>query len=209
MTPEHVEPPRGHRPGDFEASYAGTPPWDIGKPQPIFAALAQAGELQGRVLDSGCGTGEHALMAASLGLDVTGIDVAPSAIARAQAKAAERGLKARFLVGNVLELEKLDGPFHTVLDSGVFHVFDDAERHAYVESLRAATAPGSRYFMACFSDRQPGDWGPRRVTEAEIRESFAAGWQVDSIEAVEFELAFDPPRVQAWLAKITRTGGMI
>ena len=37
--------------------------------------------------------------------------------------------------------------------------------------------------MLCFSELQPGDWGPRRVTEEEIRASFAdRGWRVDSIE---------------------------
>jgi SAM-dependent methyltransferase len=210
MTPSDASGSPRLRHRDFEESYAGPPPpWDIGKPQPVFAALVEAGELSGRVLDAGCGTGEHVLMAASKGYDATGIDAAPTAIARAEEKARERGITARFLVGNALELEKLDGPFGTVLDSGLFHVFNDEDRHVYVESLKAATAPGSRYFMACFSDRQPGDWGPRRVTEAEIRSSFANGWHVDSIEPVEFEVLKDTPRVQAWLTKITRSGGIL
>jgi 2-polyprenyl-3-methyl-5-hydroxy-6-metoxy-1,4-benzoquinol methylase len=68
----------------FDALYAGTPPWDIGRPQPAFLELAEAETLRGRVLDVGCGTGEHALMAAGLGLDATGIDSAPTAIAIAQ-----------------------------------------------------------------------------------------------------------------------------
>jgi hypothetical protein len=58
--------------------------------------------------------------------------------------------------------------------------------------------------MACFSDRQPGDWGPRRVTEGEIRASFADGWRIDSIERAQFDTLKDPPEVQAWLARITR-----
>ena len=41
--------------------YATTPPWDIGRPQPAFLALAEASAIQGRVLDVGCGTGEHRL----------------------------------------------------------------------------------------------------------------------------------------------------
>jgi hypothetical protein len=32
------------------------------------------------------------------------------------------------------------------------------------------------------SDRQPGVLGPRRVTQEEIRATFADGWRVDSIE---------------------------
>ena len=46
-----------------------------------FVELAQAGVLRGQVLDVGCGTGEQALMAAGLGLEATGIDAAPAAIA--------------------------------------------------------------------------------------------------------------------------------
>jgi SAM-dependent methyltransferase len=65
--------------GDFDDSYIGTPAWDIGRPQPLFVALAHQGAIRGRVLDAGCGTGEHALMAASRGLDATGIDASPRA----------------------------------------------------------------------------------------------------------------------------------
>jgi len=191
-------------PEEFEASYAGTPPWDIGRPQPIFLALAETCQLRGRVLDAACGTGEHVLMAARLGLDSTGIDMAATAIGRAQAKAREAGVSARFLVADALGLGELDGPFDTVLDSGLFHVFSDDNRRKYVESLKSATAPGSRYFMACFSDREPGVWGPRRVTENEIRTSFADGWRVDAIEPAQFAVLRDPPTVEAWLATITR-----
>ena len=97
MTPEQNEPPatsaeelpgpmRPMRPEDFDGFYAGTPPWDIGRPQPVFLSLAEAGAIRGRVLDVGCGTGEHALMAAGMGLEATGIDSAPTAIALAEAK---------------------------------------------------------------------------------------------------------------------------
>jgi hypothetical protein len=59
--------------------------------------------------------------------------------------------------------------------------------------------------MACFSDRQRGNWGPRRVTQAEIRANFDNGWRVDSIEPVKFDITIDPNGAQAWLATITRT----
>ncbi|HET6865924.1 MAG TPA: class I SAM-dependent methyltransferase [Solirubrobacteraceae bacterium] len=191
-------------PGDFDLMYAGAPPWDIGRPQPGFLELAEAGALRGRVLDVGCGTGEHALMAAASGFDATGIDAAPSAIEIAQGKARQRGLSARFLVWNALDLGSLDERFDTVLDSGLFHVFGDTDRARLVTSLAAVTAPGARYHMMCFSDRQPGDWGPRRVSQAEIRSSFARGWRVESIDAATFDITTDPAGVRAWLARITR-----
>lgn len=188
---------------DFDQSYKGAPPWDIGRPQPTFLRLAEAGLIQGRVLDAGCGTGEHVLMAAERGLQATGIDAAPTAIAAAQRKANDRGLPARFLVWDALRLADLRENFDTVLDSGLFHVFDDDARASYVEALAAVIHPGGRYLMCCFSDRQPGDWGPRRVSQDEIGTAFGAGWEVESIEASRFDTNLDPPFAQAWLANIT------
>jgi 2-polyprenyl-3-methyl-5-hydroxy-6-metoxy-1,4-benzoquinol methylase len=190
---------------EFNVSYEGTPPWDIGRPQPAFVALARSGVVGGRVLDIGCGTGEHALMAAALGLDATGIDSSPRAIQLAKKKAEERNLNPRFLVGNALELESRPEQYDTVLDCGLFHVFDDHDRARFVRNLHAAVAPGGRYFMLCFSDLQPGDWGPRRVSRTEIESSFADGWRIESIEASTLEITIDPDGAQAWLAVITRS----
>jgi SAM-dependent methyltransferase len=196
---EPVRPPH-----EFDASYVGTPAWDIGRPQAAFLGLAEAGALVGPVLDVGCGTGEHVLMASALGLDATGVDTAPTAIARAERKASERGLTARFFVQDALELGSLGEQFGTVLDCGLFHIFEDGDRPRYVESLRAVIGHGARYHMLCFSDRQPGDWGPRRVSSEEIRASFSDGWRVESIERARLEVTIDPDGAEAWLATITR-----
>ncbi|OLC25293.1 MAG: SAM-dependent methyltransferase [Actinobacteria bacterium 13_1_20CM_2_65_11] len=198
-------PVRPRRPEDFDSLYSGTPAWDIGRPQPAFMELAEAGALRGNVLDVGCGTGEHALLAASLGLTATGIDAAAAAIAIAERKAQDRGLTARFLVWNALELASLDDRFDTVLDCGLFHIFDDPDRAKFVNSLKAAIPPGGRYHMLCFSEHQPGDWGPRRVSQNEIRASFQEGWRVDSIEAEKIEVNIQSDGVLAWRAAITRT----
>src|SRR4029453_10166867 len=124
------------RPGDFHLLYEGTLPWETGRPQRALLALADSGAIRGRVLDVGGGTGEHALLAASLGLEATGVDVAAAAIGRAKAKAARRGLTARFVVGSVLDLTGLGGQFDTVLDSGLFHVLEDDDRRVFVDGLR-------------------------------------------------------------------------
>jgi cyclopropane fatty-acyl-phospholipid synthase-like methyltransferase len=194
----------------WDASYtsAEPAPWDIGRPQPAFARLAGEGLLAGRVLDVGCGTGEHTLLAANHGADATGVDVAPTAIERARAKAAERGVTARFEVADVLDLAaaQLAGQPDTVIDSGVFHVFSDADRPRYLASLTAVLRPGGRLYLMCFSDRQPGEFGPRRVREDELRAAFSDGWTAESITADTFDInsiqGFS--QAQAWLAVLRR-----
>jgi SAM-dependent methyltransferase len=204
---EPVPPGPGvRRHEDFDTSYqaGGTAPWDIGRPQPAFVRLLEAGEIGGRVLDVGCGTGEHALMAAGAGLTAAGVDAAPTAIALAREKAAQRSLEVRFEVADALALPGLGEPFDTVLDCGLFHVFDDDDRARFVASLGSVVVSGGRYFMLCFSDSEPGDWGPRRVGQDELRRSFADGWQVDGIEEAVLEITTRPAGAQAWLASFTR-----
>src|SRR5258706_1571198 len=91
-------PPHPHRdsgePGGPDDLYASPPPRDIGRPQPAFLALADAGAIWGRVLDVGCGTGEHVLVCAGLGLDATGVDLAVAALHAADPKARPRPHRA-------------------------------------------------------------------------------------------------------------------
>jgi ubiquinone/menaquinone biosynthesis C-methylase UbiE len=144
-------------------------------------------------------------MAAGLGLEAIGVDLAPTAIGIARDKARDRGLQARFVVADALDLATLGERFDTVLDCGLFHIFSDSERPLFVASLAAVTRPGGRYHMLCFSDRQPGQFGPRRVRQDEIRSSFADGWRVDSIEPAILEITVNPAGAAGWLAAITRT----
>ena len=193
-----------HSRAEFDASYQeGTPAWDIGRPQPAFVRLVDAGEVRGRVLDVGCGTGEHALLAAGRGLEATGIDAAPTAIRLAREKAARRSLDARFEVWDALDLPTFGEQFDTVLDCGPFHVLDDDDGARFVAGLGAIVVPGGRYFLLCFSDKQPSDWGPRRIRQEELLNSFAVGWRIDSIEDTVLEPTWDPEGARSWLAALT------
>ena len=184
-------------------------PWDIGRPQPAIVRIAEWGGLVEPVLDSGCGTGEHALLAASMGLEVKGVDVAGTAIERARAKARQRGLSAEFIVGDVLALDQIDRlepPFRTVIDIGCFHTFANADRPLYASSLAAVTDSGSVLHLLCFSEHTPGSDGPRRVTQGEIIATFSRDWEVESIEPDTFAVSslWSGPTPSAWLARIVR-----
>ena len=191
-------------PEDWDATYAGTPPWDIGRPQTPFVELARAGHLRGAVLELGCGTGEHTLLAAETGLRATGVDLAPTAIARARAKAVQRALGARFLVHDALTVDALGETFDVVLDCGFFHVLPDPARERLAQVLRRVMAPHASYYLLCFSDRVSGDAGPRRIRQDEIRAAFAGGFSVDWIRESSIEATFVDVPVPAWFARVVR-----
>ena len=190
--------------GLFEEAYLSLPPWDIGRPQGEIIRLAEKGEIRGAVLDAGCGTGENALFLANQGYEVTGIDAVEAAIRKAKEKSRERRVPAVFLEWDALEISGLGKRFDTVIDCGLFHVFSDEERPLYVEGLSMVLVPGGTFRMLCFSEMEPGDWGPRRVTQREIREAFDRGWRVDSIQEARFETNLGPEGCRAWLSSITR-----
>jgi SAM-dependent methyltransferase len=156
------------------------------------------------LLDAGCGTGEHTIHAALNGARALGIDVSERAIEIARRKAAEPGTDTGFQVLDALHLDSLGQTFDNVIDSGLFHVFDDATRIYYVTALHAAPRPEGHLHLMCFSDRQPGDWGRRRISEGELRVAFDSGWRIDSLVPDHFDInsGLDTSTVKAWLADV-------
>ncbi|PXX61123.1 methyltransferase family protein [Nocardia tenerifensis] len=191
----------------WDASYRDGPaPWDIDGPQPAIARVAAAGGITGAVLDVGCGSGENALYVASLGFSVLGVDVAETALARAGAKAAERGIEAEFAVADAFRLRSLGRCFDTVLDSGMFHTCADDERPGYVASLASVTEPGATLYVLCFSDIGP-DTGPHPVSRDALAAAFApgTGWSVVAIEEGRVLTRFHGEAgAPAWLATLER-----
>ncbi len=191
----------------FDRAYEGVPPWDIGRPQPEFVRLCAAGEIVGRVLDLGCGTGENAIHFASKGHPTWGVDFAPKAIRKAQAKIAGRDLPVTFRVEDALDLSTLHERFDTITDCGLFHTLSDPERPVYAANVRAHLQAGGRLFLLCFSDEEPTDWGgPRRVTQRELRSTFRDGWEVRSIDPARFAVTGTGIAGRAWRARFDRIG---
>ena len=95
-----------------------------------------------RVADLGCGTGTLAVLLAEEGYDVTGVDVSPAMIVRAERKAAGR---ARFAVGDAADPDLPAGSFDVVLSRHVLWALPDpaAGLARWVELL----APGGRLVL--------------------------------------------------------------
>ena len=174
----------------FVELYAGQPRWEIGRPQK--ALLDVADRITGSVLDCGCGSGENALFLAGRGQKVTGIDFLAEPVKWAKQKADERGVTATFLVMDALALTELPEVFENATDSGLVHVFRDEDQRRYVEGLASVLKPSGRLFLLCFSDAEPGEVGPRRVSRKEIEDAFNEGWVVESVEPTRYEVRPDP-----------------
>jgi len=105
----------------------------LNREAPFFRLLFAEHETTS-VIDVGCGTGRHAVLFASWGLDVTGVDPDPVMLERARAHAAERGSTARFAEGGFGGVAALGLPLAdavTCTGNALPHV-------AGLEGLRAA-----------------------------------------------------------------------
>ena len=194
----------GSAPKEFflEAYKGEQPPWDIDRPQPdIVGALDELGPEGGRAVDLGCGTGEHVLELARRGVEAWGIDSTPDAIELARGKALERGLTARFVLGDALDLGR-SGPFDLVLDCGLYHVVPDEVRRAYVDAVRDALSRyGLHLMLGCQANDR--DKGPRGYDPAELAVHFADGFGLLWARPATYETRDGEGR-PAWLTLLQR-----
>jgi ubiquinone/menaquinone biosynthesis C-methylase UbiE len=159
----------------------------------------------GTLLDVGCGTGENAIFFAQNKFTVSGRDLARTAIDQARSKAKERKVKVDFQEGNALALDFKTGSFDYVTDSGLFHTFDDAQRPLFRDEIARILKPKGVYFMMCFSDKEPTNWGgPRRVSKQEIIETFSPRFKINYIRDELFTTKIHDKGGQAYLTSATR-----
>jgi SAM-dependent methyltransferase len=127
----------------------GISQWD----DDLVEMILQVLELQpgDRVLDLACGSGDHARRLAKRGLDVLGVDIAPSLIAHCRERATEEGLTTvRFEQGDMRELA-YEGKFDAVLLlSGSFGFFDEAANQEVLARMARALTPGGRMLIDVF-----------------------------------------------------------
>jgi len=194
---------------DFDALYQGRSvavgdveldvvPWRLNGPQPIVVELADAGEFTGPVLESGCGLGDNALFLAERGLEITAFDAAPTAVAQATAKAAERGLKVDFAVADATKLDGIDGRFNSALDSAMMHCLTDEQRRDYLAALHAVTNPGAVLHILCFPEQTEALFPmPGHTDEASLRRDLGQHWRIDRLRMRGYATAFTP---EQWAA---------
>jgi SAM-dependent methyltransferase len=185
-------------PTDWELRYqTGDMPWEKGEPNPALLEFLEQHRLEGRVLVPGCGYGHDVRAIAQAGAaEVVGLDLAPSAIAGAQAWSADRAdrikrpLPVSFELGDFFALPpRHQGAFDWLFEHTCFCAIDPAMRGAYARSAAAALKPGGHYLAIFYMnpDMDPGETGPPFGSNAEDLDALFG-------EAFELERVWTPTR---------------
>lgn len=102
----------------------------------------------GRILDLGCGTGEHSRFLAAQGFDVIGVDASPSMIDKARETPVPENLQ--LVLGDIGELEALvEGPFDGAICLGntLPHVQGRRALAAFASALRRRLRDGGAFVL--------------------------------------------------------------
>jgi methyl halide transferase len=165
---------------DWEHSYqSGDTPWDKGSAAPPLAELIDlCGQDiwgSGPVLVPGCGTGHDVRLIARCGVEVWGVDIAPSAVAAAQGIPATGG--EVYHVGDVLSPEWGDDvQFSAMWEHTCFCAIPPARRGDYAATAARVLPPGG--LLAGVFYLQPWDPGdevegpPHGATQEEVTACF-------------------------------------
>lgn len=181
-------------------------PWNLEKPPGILRDLVTSGKITPcKAVDLGCGTGAYALYLASQGFEVTGIDIAPSAVAMAEEKAAEQGISCRFVVADLRgPMAGVEETFDFAYDWQLLHHIFPGDRKKYVANVAHLLNPDGQYLSVCFSETsdQFGGRGKYRKTplgttlyfssEHELAALFKARFSIEELTTVEIEGKFGP-----------------
>jgi len=172
----------------WDRAYRGTrvPGWDAGRVANQLTKAVEEGKVKpGKALVLGCGTGTNAVFLARKGFEVTGLEVAPTALTIAEAKARKAGVKVRWIVADAADPPHME-PFDFIFDRGCYHHVRWVNREGFVSAVRRLTRPGGQFLLLSFratSDRQ----GKPRVKESQIREDFSAAFEFEWLKEMRFD----------------------
>lgn len=166
-------------------------PWNRDEPGAVLVAAAgdvSARKPRSRALDVGCGAGVFSVWLAKRGLETTGIDLFPEAIAMARSVAAGANVNVELIAGDLFMFEPV-APFELVYDSGCLHSLVGGDVAWYKRQLLRWLAPGASYVLEHWGKRHALDWrpiGPRRRSEATIRRIFEPELRLRETESNDF-----------------------
>ncbi|MGA9098222.1 MAG: class I SAM-dependent methyltransferase, partial [Methanotrichaceae archaeon] len=145
-------------------------PWNIEEPPDALIELVKSGKVKPcKTIDLGCGAGNYAIYLASIGFDVTGVDISPTAIRLAKENAEKNGVKSNFLVADVLgKLDEVPGTFDFAYDWELLHHIFPEERKKYVENVHKILNPRGKYLSVCFNEKDPQFGGSGKYVETRI-----------------------------------------
>lgn len=125
-------------------------PWE-GGPRSELVDMVESGRLQPcRALDLGCGSGANAVFLAKHGFDVTGVDFAASALAKAGRLARSENVSVIWVQDDLTQLRHVDGQFDLLVDYGALDDLNDRDRNRYVEQVVPLARVGARFLLWCF-----------------------------------------------------------
>lgn len=168
---------------------SGELPWDTGQPSSELVRVIRDHRIpRCAALELGCGTGTNSVWLAEQGFQVTGLDIAPLAIERAQQRARAANVQARFLTADVLALPKLGEAFEFFFDRGCYHAVRRENPTGYAAAIARVLAPGATGLVLAGNAREPHEPGPPVVTEQQIRDELGSEFQIVDLH----EFRFDP-----------------
>jgi ubiquinone/menaquinone biosynthesis C-methylase UbiE len=158
----------------FAWMYLHRPPWDSGLPPPELLAYITS-HAPGSAIDLGCGTGTNVVTLAQNGWQVTGVDFIPHAITIAKRKIKKANIQANLRVGDVTNLEGINGPFDLALDIGCFHGVTN--KSAYLDELKRLLARRGHWLLYGFFKpaSQPAGAG---LTTSDLDQILAGGFSL-------------------------------
>lgn len=154
--------------------------WDRGAPSPPLRQYLERHPARGRALVPGCGHGHEVALAVELGLDATGLDIAPTGVA--EARALYPKLADRFVAGDLFDPpEEMRGAFDVVLEHTCMSGLHPRLRASYRRGIDLTLRPGGLLIGVWYinPDLDPGEEGPPfPFSVADLTALFADGYEV-------------------------------
>jgi tellurite methyltransferase len=105
-----------------------------------------------RVLDLGCGEGRDSVFFATCGFEVTGVDVSPAGLQKAERLARAHRVRVRWVSADAAHWVPT-GLFDLVYSCGALHYVARRYRARLFVQLQAVTRPGGHHALVVFTDR--------------------------------------------------------